>query len=87
MRAGRMLVAVTVTADGLLAVFVVWALVRAPILTVMYGDVPPFRVATDLHAAISFSARILDRRRWSLRLVVYYDSRDAREAIEKLVGP
>jgi Domain of unknown function (DUF5625) len=85
-RKGRMLAWPALIGAGVLAAATLWAFAREPILRRMYGDVPRLEFPTDLDKSLEFRARILDKRNYWLDLLVYYDNKDQRAAVEQIVG-
>jgi len=71
---------------GVLVAATLWAFAREPILRRVYGDVPRLEFSTDLDTPLEFRARILDKRNYWLDLLVYYDNKDQRAAVEQIVG-
>jgi len=71
---------------GVLVAATLWAFAREPILRRVYGDVPRLEFSTDLDKPLEFRARIIDKRNYWLDLLVYYDNKDQRAAVEQIVG-
>jgi hypothetical protein len=85
-RGRRMLTSVALIGTGVLVAATLWAFAWEPILHRVYGDVPRLEFRTDLDKPLEFRARILDKRNYWLDLLVYYDNKDQRAAVEQIVG-
>jgi hypothetical protein len=56
------------------------------ILRTVYSDVPRLEFATTLEKPLVFRARILDKRQYMLNLLVHYDNREQRVALQQILG-
>lgn len=86
MRGRRLLTSAATIVAGVLIAATLWAFAREPILRAVYSDVPPLTFPADLDKPFEFRARIIDTRQYWVDLLVHYENKDQRDAVEQVVG-